>query len=327
MEFRELIEVFGRVATTPARSRRGMISVGGDRFKRLTNGDVGWALGPVSTTTMGQTAFVGGGRQNPRSGFADGDGALDFVGLESECHRTDNVWQHGHVVEFADQAFDSQPVGDVAGPEVDDQQAAAGIRAAFGQLIIQCEAAECFVVARPRQAHHGVIADEGEAAQVARTKCQRFEAASVGVQAAEVSGARVVQPELAAVQSRRVGHRQSRGDHATVGNLQDHSTVVTPVAPAIDDVARADRGGIAWATVGQSQAVEVAAVLAGQLAEERRMPARKRALLLNECPMSLRKTPTSPERHSMNQQHSSLARLVTRERDEKSPNSTSNSAA
>ena len=51
--------------------------------------------------------------------------------------------RQGHRAGFlAHHAFDTQPVGDIAAFQVDDEQAAAGLRAAFCQLLVQRQAAE-----------------------------------------------------------------------------------------------------------------------------------------------------------------------------------------
>ena len=98
-----------------------------------------------------------------------------------------------------------------------------------------------------------------------------------------MAGAGIVQPEPAPVQPGRVRHRQPRGDHAAFRDLQHDAATLAPVAPAVNHVARTDRGGIARATVRQGQAVEVAAILRGQLAQERRPPERSEAGPLRKC--------------------------------------------
>ena len=53
---------------------------------------------------------------------------LNLVRLESQRHGPGNLGQHRHIVEFAHHSLHPQPVGDVAAAQVDDQQAAAGVR-------------------------------------------------------------------------------------------------------------------------------------------------------------------------------------------------------
>ena len=65
-------------------------------------------------------------------------------------------------------------------------------------------------------------------------------------------------------------------------HVHDNAAVAAAVAPAVGHVAGADRRHVAGLPSVQGQAVEVAAVLGGQLAQERRPPQRREAVALAE---------------------------------------------
>ena len=64
-------------------------------------------------------------RRSQGLSVAESDDALDFVGLEAERHRSGRAAEQGHIVEFADHSLEPDPVGDVAGPQIDHGEAAA----------------------------------------------------------------------------------------------------------------------------------------------------------------------------------------------------------
>ncbi len=81
------------------------------------------------------------------------------------------------------------------------------------------------------------------------------------------------------------GHGSSAANAASTGPRRspgrsgfEHDTAVAPpIAPAIDDIAGADGGDVAWPAVDQCQTIQVAAIFRRQLAEERRPPQRREA--------------------------------------------------
>ena len=119
---------------------------------------------------------------------------------------------------------------------------------------------------------------KGEPAQVAGAERHRIEPAGAPVDGAEKPGPRVEQPQPAVVQPGRVRHRQAAGQHLAGGDVDDAAAIVAAVAPAVGDVAAADRGDVARRPVLHRQAVEMAAVLRRQFTDERRFPHRPEAM-------------------------------------------------
>ncbi len=166
---------------------------------------------------------------------------------------------------------------DVAGPDVDHHQPAARLGVARRQVGIQPEPGEGAVVAALRQADDGEIAGERQAAQIAGTEGRRLEPSRPAIDGAEMAGPRFQQPQPAVVHPRRVRHRQAVGEDFAAGDVDDHAAVVAAIAPAVGDVAAADRGDVAERTVLDGEPVEMAAVLRRQFADERRRPQRAEA--------------------------------------------------
>src|SRR5947209_6760642 len=92
------------------------------------------------------------------SRVADGEGALDLVGLEAQGRRADDAGQGGHVVELADHAAKTDPVGHVAAVQVDDLEPAVGVRSPGGEGLVEGQAAEGLVATGPGEADDGVVA-------------------------------------------------------------------------------------------------------------------------------------------------------------------------
>src|SRR5262249_10238498 len=97
---------------------------------------------------------------------------------------------------------------------------------------------------------------------------------------AKGAGPGVVQPELALINPRRMGHRQAAEDSPTRGYLQHAATVTPAIAPAVDDIAGADRGHVACLAALEGQAIEVTAVLSGGAARAGGPPQRREVAAL-----------------------------------------------
>src|SRR3989337_4227849 len=85
-------------------------------------------------------------------------------------------------------------------------------------------------------------------------------------------GAGSENPEPAVEPARRMRHRQLLGDDGVAGDVDDAAALGAPVTPSVDDIASArcrDKGGSA---VPHRKAIGVAAVLGGELGNERRLP-------------------------------------------------------
>ena len=132
-----------------------------------------------------------------RSCLPDRDLALDIVGFEADCLGRPHARQDRDVVEFLDRVLEAQPFDDVAGVDVDDQQAAACDSVLFGQALVERQPGKGLAVARPRQADDGVAADEGEAPRIAGTKADRRKRAVGRIDGAEFAGAGIQQPKPA----------------------------------------------------------------------------------------------------------------------------------
>ena len=89
----------------------------------------------------------------------------------------------------------AQPLDGVAGIDVDDLQPAAGDRVLGGEPLVEREALEGAVAARPRQPDHRVAAGEGEPARIAGAERDRRERAASAIDGAELAGAGVEQPQ------------------------------------------------------------------------------------------------------------------------------------
>ncbi|MNL55857.1 hypothetical protein D3C87_1793000 [compost metagenome] len=73
-------------------------------------------------------------------------------------------------------------------------------------------------------------------------------------------------------------HRQLVGDDAVGLNVDQHPALVATLAPAAQDVAAADGGDVTRRAVMHGHAVQVAAILGGQLGDEGRLPDRREAV-------------------------------------------------
>ena len=124
--------------------------------------------------------------------------------------------QGGDVVELLDHALDHQPVLDVAGGEVDHREVAERADALAREALVEREAVEGAVLARAGDADDRVVADEGDAAGEALQEADRLEAAGGEIDVAELAGARLHQPEPAAVETRRVRHGEAGCDNRAI---------------------------------------------------------------------------------------------------------------
>jgi hypothetical protein len=168
---------------------------------------VGRALRPLSCLVGRRRSGVPSA--SPRDqGLEDGarpcvdrDEALDLVALEAEGGRPLHTGQHLHVVELEHDAR-ARASARRSGPRIDHPETAARLGVLLAQALVEGEPAEGALLARLAEAHHGVVAEEGEAAQEARAERDRLEAAALAVGEAELAGPRVEQPELPAVDAR-----------------------------------------------------------------------------------------------------------------------------
>ena len=83
-----------------------------------------------------------------------------------------------------------------------------------------------------------------------------------------VAGAGIQHPQAAIMEARAVRHGQPLGDDLARRDIDDRAAFGPPVAPAIDDIAPADRRDIGGAAVGHGHAVQMAAILGSEPADE-----------------------------------------------------------
>src|SRR5262249_61248050 len=120
----------------------------------------------------------------------------------------------------------------------------------------------------------GKVVDEGQAAQEARVEADVVARTSRGVETAELAGARLQDPEAAAMHARRMRHGESFGDDAIVVDVDDDAAIGAMLAPAIDDVRRRAGGYVANAALLHSKPVEMTPVFRCELRNEFRLPHR-----------------------------------------------------
>src|SRR5690349_15718040 len=113
---------------------------------------------------------------------------------------------------------------------------------------------------------------EIEAAEKTGAEGAGLEAAGTEFDGAEMTGAGIQHPEAAGMETRAVRHRQPLGDDLAGCDIDDRAALGPPIAPAIDDVAAADGADIGRPAVRHGHAVQVAAVLGSQPADELRPP-------------------------------------------------------
>ena len=102
--------------------------------------------------------------------FGEPDLVADFVGLEAEGFWPSDAGQDDHVVQFFHRPVDAEPVDRVAALAVDDVDAAAGVRAALGQLFLQRQALKRLIVPCLRETDDRVIADQRQSARKSGTE-------------------------------------------------------------------------------------------------------------------------------------------------------------
>ena len=78
-------------------------------------------------------------------------------------------------------------------------------------------------------------------------------------------------------------HRKAVGNDALAWHVDHYATIASPIAPAVDDVAAADRGGETRSAFVQGKPVEVAAVFGHELTDERRTPEWRETVALVQC--------------------------------------------
>src|SRR5690606_38891441 len=114
-----------------------------------------------------------------------GEHPANFVGLQSDRHRSYEARQDGCVVELLNHPGYAEPMHGVTRAQIDDQQSAPRLRAFARELQLEPQTGERAVAAWHRQPDDGVIAVEGEAARVAGTENYFFELASLAIHVAE----------------------------------------------------------------------------------------------------------------------------------------------
>ena len=119
---------------------------------------------------------------------------------------------------------------------------------------------------------------EGQSARVARDGRDRLAVSGGQVDALEPTHAGVEDEQVPVVPARRVRHGQSRGHRLTGGHVEHGAAVVAHLAPPTRFIGGCHHGDEGRGSVSHRQAVEVTAVLRGQLGDERRPPARHEAV-------------------------------------------------
>ena len=119
-----------------------------------------------------------------------------------------------------------------------------------------------------------MILVERKPAQEAREKRDRPERLVGRVDPAQFAGAGIQDPEPAIMYPRTVRHRQAFGDDFVAVDIDDDTAIVTPIPPAVDHVRPAHGSDIFGLAIDHREAVEVAAVLGCQPADEVRLPDR-----------------------------------------------------
>src|SRR5436189_2424358 len=77
-------------------------------------------------------------------------------------------------------------------------------------------------------------------------------------------------------------HREPRDNRSALGHFEDDTTVLPPVAPAIDHVAGTDRRHITRTSVHQRESVQMAAILRHHLAHKGWPPQRRKTRAFGE---------------------------------------------
>ena len=120
--------------------------------------------------------------------------ASDLVGFETERHRAHHARQDDDVVKLFHDSFDTQPVNDIPGPEVDDLKGTARIDAFFSQIVVQLQPDEGLDLAGFGQADYRVVPRECQSAYVAGAKGLGFKPPLFGIGDAKMSGSGIKQP-------------------------------------------------------------------------------------------------------------------------------------
>ena len=79
--------------------------------------------------------------------------------------------------------------------------------------------------------------------------------------------------------TRRVRHGEALGDNLIAVYINDNTAIMTPVAPAIDNVRSADGTGIARRAIFHRQAIQVTAIFGRQLTDKVWLPNRFETVL------------------------------------------------
>jgi len=111
-----------------------------------------------------------------------------------------------------------------------------------------------------------------KASEIAGAERHLFKLACGAFNESKMPGARVQQPELVAVDSRRMRHGKAGRDDLIRLHVNHAAAVMSPITPAIRDVRLAHGRDILRLPVLQYESVPVATIFSGQPAEEWRFP-------------------------------------------------------
>lgn len=207
--------------------------------------------------------------------------AADVVFDEADRARPVDPVEDPDIVQLDHVALELEPVNDVATLQVDDHDAAARLGIAAGEILVERQALEA-LIARFGEPNDGKMANEREAAQVTRAEGQRLEATLSEIDGADMAGAALEHPQTAVVPAWRVRHGQAPNDDLPARDVDQDTAVAPPVAPPVGDVGPADRGDERGFAVAHGKSVQMATVLSGKFADERRLPKRLEAVAVGD---------------------------------------------
>ncbi|GIW41394.1 MAG: hypothetical protein KatS3mg076_1971 [Candidatus Binatia bacterium] len=204
--------------------------------------------------------------------FLDRDQAVDLVRLEAERHGTADSRQHRHVVELDDHPFELEPVRHVARAEVDHPEAAPCFGVFFFEPVVEGQPGKRSLAPLLGKADERPVPVESKPSQVAGAERHGLETSRPPIHVAELSGARVQDPEPIAVDAGGMRHREALENDLVVFHVDDTAPRVSPLAPAGHDVGAAHGRHVGGPALGHRKPVQVAAVLGREARDERRLP-------------------------------------------------------
>src|SRR5690606_41730246 len=125
------------------------------------------------------------------------------------------------------------------------------------QLLLKRQAAERAVLTMLGHPDDCKRAAEGKPAHEPGTKGHGLEHATRWIHPAQMTGARLEEPELAFVDPGRVWHGERVGDDVSAGNVHDAATPSTLLSPAVRGVRAGSSGREPGNTTGEGEPIEM----------------------------------------------------------------------